>query len=67
MIITDTSTTVALFIDDLEVLDLLMDKFAFSGGIWRWVGTLNDNLGNTGLVMVGLPVACWALSVFNHR
>ncbi|UMX62520.1 hypothetical protein MJ588_22235 [Klebsiella pneumoniae] len=31
-----------------------MDKFALSGGIWRWVWALNDNLGDAGFVVVGL-------------
>lgn len=58
---------VALFIGGLEALGLLMDKFALSGGIWRWVGALNDNLGDAGFVVVVLFVACWALSVLNYR
>jgi high-affinity nickel-transport protein len=36
MTITGTSVVVALFIGGLEALGLLMDKFALSGGIWRW-------------------------------
>lgn len=67
MTITGTSVVVALFIGGLEALGLLMDKFALSGGIWRWVGALNDNLGDAGFVVVGLFVACWALSVLNYR
>ena len=43
MTITGTSVVVALFIGGPEALGLLMDKFALSGGIWRWVGALNDN------------------------
>lgn len=67
MTITGTSVVVALFIGGPEALGLLMDKFALSGGIWRWVGALNDNLGDAGFVVVGLFVACWALSVLNYR
>lgn len=67
MTITGTSVVVALFIGGLEALGLLMDKFALSGGIWRWVGALNDNLGDAGFMVVGLFVACWALSVLNYR
>ncbi|WP_368761474.1 HoxN/HupN/NixA family nickel/cobalt transporter [Klebsiella quasipneumoniae] len=67
MTITGTSVVVALFIGGLEALGLLRDKFALSGGIWRWVGALNDNLGDAGFVVVGLFVACWALSVLNYR
>jgi HoxN/HupN/NixA family high-affinity nickel-transporter len=49
MTITGTSVVVALFIGGLEALGLLMDKFALSGGIWRWVGALNDNPATPGL------------------
>ena len=67
MTITGTSVVVALFIGGLEALGLLMDKFSLSGGLWRWVGALNDHLGDAGFVVVGLFVACWVLSVLNYR
>ncbi|SQA98618.1 High-affinity nickel transport protein [Cedecea neteri] len=53
MTITGTSVVVALFIGGLEALGLLADKFGLEGGIWQWVGALNDNLGNAGFVVVG--------------
>ena len=67
MTITGTSVVVALFIGGLEALGLLMDKFALSGGLWDLIGAVNDNLGDAGFVVVGLFVACWALSVLNYR
>ncbi|PLL17569.1 HoxN/HupN/NixA family nickel/cobalt transporter, partial [Klebsiella michiganensis] len=67
MTITGTSVVVALFIGGLEALGLLMDKFSLSGGLWRWVGALNDHLGDAGFAVVGLFVACWVLSVLNYR
>ena len=54
-------------IGGLEALGLMMDKFSLSGGVWRWVGVLNDHLGDAGFVVVGLFVACWVLSVLNYR
>lgn len=41
--------------------------FGDSGGLWRWVGALNDNLGDAGFVVIGLFIACWVLSVLNYR
>lgn len=67
MTITGTSVVVALFIGGLEALGLLMDKFSLSGGLWRWVEGVNDNLGNAGFVVVGLFLLCWLLSFVNYR
>ena len=67
MTITGTSVVVALFIGGLEALGLVMNKFSLSGGVWRWIGALNDHLGDAGFVVVGLFVACWVLSVLNYR
>ena len=67
MTITGTSVVVALVIGGLEALGLVMDKFELSGGIWTLVGALNDNLGNAGFVVIGLFVACWAISMAVYR
>ncbi|ELY2744290.1 HoxN/HupN/NixA family nickel/cobalt transporter [Cronobacter sakazakii] len=67
MTITGTSVVVALFIGGLEALGLLMDKFGLSGGFWSWVAGVNDNLGDAGFIVVGLFIACWALSILNYR
>ncbi|HAZ55144.1 MAG TPA: HoxN/HupN/NixA family nickel/cobalt transporter, partial [Franconibacter helveticus] len=67
MTITGTSVVVALFIGGLEALGLLMDKFSLSGGLWRWVEGVNDNLGDAGFVVVGLFLLCWLLSFVNYR
>ncbi|CCK14183.1 HoxN/HupN/NixA family nickel/cobalt transporter [Cronobacter universalis NCTC 9529] len=67
MTITGTSVVVALFIGGLEALGLLMDKFGLSGGLWDWVAGVNDNLGDAGFIVVGLFIACWALSILNYR
>ncbi|ELY9425059.1 HoxN/HupN/NixA family nickel/cobalt transporter [Cronobacter dublinensis] len=67
MTITGTSVVVALVIGGLEALGLLMDKFGLAGGIWDLVAGVNDNLGNAGFIVVGLFIACWALSLLNYR
>ena len=67
MTITGTSVVVALVIGGLEALGLVMDKFELSGGIWTLVGALNDNLGNAGFVVIGVFVACWAISMAVYR
>ncbi|WP_105651598.1 HoxN/HupN/NixA family nickel/cobalt transporter [Cronobacter dublinensis] len=67
MTITGTSVVVALVIGGLEALGLLMDKFGLAGGIWDLVAGVNDNLGNAWFIVVGLFIACWALSLLNYR
>ncbi|EOC1304684.1 HoxN/HupN/NixA family nickel/cobalt transporter [Cronobacter dublinensis] len=67
MTITGTSVVVALMIGGLEALGLLMDKFGLAGGIWDLVAGVNDNLCNAGFIVVGLFIACWALSLLNYR
>ncbi|MFP2468411.1 HoxN/HupN/NixA family nickel/cobalt transporter [Pseudescherichia vulneris] len=67
MTITGTSVVVALFIGGLEALGLLMDKFGLNGGVWNWVGALNDNLGNVGFMVIGLFVVCWVVSWVVYR
>ncbi|MEQ4510872.1 MAG: HoxN/HupN/NixA family nickel/cobalt transporter [Dickeya sp.] len=67
MTITGTSVVVALFIGGTEAMGLLMDKLDLHGGIWEWVGLLNDNLGNAGFFVVGLFILCWLVSMLNYK
>nr|WP_318383730.1 HoxN/HupN/NixA family nickel/cobalt transporter [uncultured Enterobacter sp.] len=67
MTITGTSVVVALFIGGLEALGLMMDKLGLSGGLWDYIGVLNENLGNAGFIVVGLFIACWLISMLNYR
>ena len=67
MTITGTSVVVALFIGGMEALGLLADKFNLHTGLWKWVDALNENLGNTGFIVVGLFIACWIISMLNYR
>lgn len=67
MTITGASVVVALFIGGLEALGLITDKFELSGGLWDMVGTLNDNLGNAGFVVIGLFALCWVVSMINYH
>jgi len=67
MTITGTSVVVALFIGGLEALGLIKDKFELSGGVWSLVGSVNNNLGNAGFIVIGLFIVCWCLSMLNYR
>lgn len=67
MTITGTSVIVALFIGGTEAAGLLVDKLDLHGGIWEFVGIMNDNLGNTGFFVVGLFILCWLISILNYK
>ena len=60
--ITLVSVVVALVIGTLEALNLIGDKLGLQGGLWSWVGAVNDNFGVLGFGIVGLFAAAWLLS-----
>jgi nickel/cobalt transporter (NiCoT) family protein len=58
--ITFASVMVALLIGGVEVLGLMGDRFALSGGFWTAVGALNDRFTVLGIGVIGLFIAVWA-------
>ena len=67
MIITLVSVLVALLIGGIEVLGLIGDRLKIHGAIWDMVGTLNNNFGIVGFVIIGVFVVSWAVSIFVYR
>ncbi len=65
--ITAASVVVAVFIGGVEALGLIGDKLGLSGGFWSVVGSLNDDLTNFGLAVVGVFVASWLVSTTIYR
>ncbi len=67
--ITAVSVTVALIVGGLETLNLIGDRLGLieGGGFWGAVGSLNDNFGMLGYVIVGVFVAAWAISYVVYR
>ena len=65
--ITAASVVVAIFIGGLEALGLIGDKLGLTGGMWDVIGSLNDNLGNFGFVVVGIFLASWLISTLVYR
>lgn len=62
MTITIVSIAVAVLIGGIEMLGLIGDRLALSGGFWNTVGTLNDNFNNLGFIIIGIYIAAWAIS-----
>jgi len=67
MTITAVSIVVALLVGGIEALGLIGDKLELKGGFWESIGSLNDNFGNIGFVIIGVFVASWLVSAVIYR
>ena len=67
MTITLVSVAVALLVGGIEALGLLADRLKLEGGFWHGIGELNDDFGTLGLVIVGLFLVSWIVSVVIYR
>ncbi len=67
MSITLVSVAVAIAIGGIETLGLIADQFNLRGAFWKMIGTLNDNWGTLGYVIIGLFGASWLGSFAIYR
>lgn len=67
MTITLVSIVVALVIGGIEALGLLADKLGLKGVFWDAIGTLSDNFGLLGYIIIGIFVASWIASFVIYR
>jgi high-affinity nickel-transport protein len=67
MTITLISVIVAVMVGGIEALGLMADQFHFHGTFWSWVGTLNENFGTLGYVIVGLFALSWIVSIWFYK
>ncbi|MFM0505451.1 HoxN/HupN/NixA family nickel/cobalt transporter [Paraburkholderia caffeinilytica] len=65
--ITTISVVVALLVGSIEGLGLLADKLHLKGGFWDFIGSLNDNFGMIGYVIIGVFLVSWLLSAAVYR
>jgi nickel/cobalt transporter (NiCoT) family protein len=67
--ITAVSVVVTVIVGGLEVLNLIGLQLGLTdgGGFWGAVGSLNDNFGILGYVIVGVFIAAWAVSYLVYR
>ena len=67
--ITAVSVIVAVIVGGLETLNLIGAQLGLtdSGGFWGAIGSLSDNFGVLGYVIVGVFVAAWAISYVVYR
>jgi nickel/cobalt transporter (NiCoT) family protein len=67
--ITAVSVIVAVVVGGLETLNLIGDQLGLTdaGGFWGAVGSLNDNFGVLGYLIVGIFIAAWLVSYVIYR
>jgi nickel/cobalt transporter (NiCoT) family protein len=65
--ITFVSVLVALIVGGVEAVGLVKDQFNLSGGVWDFIGTLNDNFGTLGFVIIGVFAVSWIGSMIFYR
>jgi high-affinity nickel-transport protein len=67
--ITAVSVIVAVVVGGLETLNLIGDRLGLTdgGGFWGAIGSLNDNFGVLGYVIVGIFIGAWLVSYVVYR
>ena len=65
--ITSVSVVVALAVGGIEALGLLASEFHLTGGMWGWIGKLNENFGMLGYCIIGLFAGSWILSIAIYK
>lgn len=65
--ITFVSVIIALIVAGTEAMALLKDRLNLTGGVWDFIGNLNDNFGALGFVIIGVFLLSWLGSVIIYR
>ena len=67
MTITLVSIVVAVVIGGIEALGLIADRLSLKGTVWDAVGSLNDNFGVLGYLIIGIFAVSWIASIVIYR
>jgi nickel/cobalt transporter (NiCoT) family protein len=67
MTITAVSIIVALVVGGIETLGLIGSQLSLSGRFWQTIGSLNDNFGTLGYLIIGIFVVSWVISLAAYR
>lgn len=67
MTITFVSVIVAVVIGGIEALGLLGDQLKLRGPVWDAIGSLNDNFGTLGYIIIAIFVLSWVASVAIYK
>jgi nickel/cobalt transporter (NiCoT) family protein len=67
MTITAVSIIVALVVGSIETLGLIGSQLSLSGRFWQTIGSLNDNFGTLGYLIIGIFIVSWVVSLAAYR
>jgi nickel/cobalt transporter (NiCoT) family protein len=67
MTITFVSVVVAVLIGGIEALGLIGDQLKLQGSFWNALGSLSQNFGIFGFVIIGIFALSWIVSIFVYR
>jgi High-affinity nickel-transport protein len=59
MTITAVAVVVAVVIGGIEILGLIGDTWDLAGPFWNAIGSLNDNFGVLGYIIIGIFAVSW--------
>jgi len=65
--ITFVSVLVAVLIGGIEALGLVAGRLGLEGRFWTFIGTLNDNFGSLGYLIIAIFIASWLISIAVYR
>src|SRR4051812_32358541 len=65
--ITFVSVVVAVLIGGIEALGLIANKLSLDGPFWEFVGTLNEQFGVLGYLIIAIFVVSWLVSIAVYR
>ena len=65
--ITGLSIGVALVVGGIETLGLIGSRLSLSGQFWETIGSLNDNFGLLGYLIISIFVVTWVISLAAYR
>ncbi len=65
--ITFVSVAVAVLVGGIEALGLLADRLNLEGPLWSWIGSLNENFGSFGYLIIAIFIASWLVSIVIYR
>jgi nickel/cobalt transporter (NiCoT) family protein len=65
--ITFVSVVVALIVGGVEAIGLLKEQLNLTGGVWDFIGSLNDNFSALGFVIIGVFIFSWIGSMIVYR
>ena len=57
----------ALIVGGVEAIGLLKEQLNLTGGVWDFIGSINDNFGALGFVIIGIFIFSWIGSMIIYR